>query len=275
MKLSFNTWVYSSFPVWVPAYPLEETIKRLARIGYDGIEIGAASPHAYPKYLNHERRQFIKQVLDNNGIAVSSMLPAPGGGPGYNPASILPEERQETVQQYREVIELCAQWGGKTVIYLAGWQIFGVSRAQAWDWSRSCLVEVAKIAADHGVTMVVEPQAVDTNLIEGCDDAIQLMEDVGAPNVKLMFDTIHAMYRSEVLTDYVYQMGKNLHHLHLSDNDRLPPGQGRGDFVSLVAALKEIDYQGYLTMEIAFNRRDIEPDKMARQAYDYMKPLVR
>ena len=43
MKLSFNTWVYSSFPVWVPAYTIEETIKRIAGIGYDGIEIGATA----------------------------------------------------------------------------------------------------------------------------------------------------------------------------------------------------------------------------------------
>lgn len=274
MKLSFNTWVYSSFPVWVPAYPLEETIKRLAKIGYDGIEIGAASPHAYPKYMSNQQRREIRQLLDDTGIALSSMLPAPGGGPGYNPASIIPEERRETIDQYKEVIELCAQWGGKTVIYLAGWQIFGVSRAQAWSWSRECLVEVAKIAADNGVTMVIEPQAIDTNLIEGCDDAIQLMKDVGAPNVKLMFDTIHAMYRNEVPTDYVYQMGKDLHHLHISDDDRLPPGAGRCDFSSLVSALKETGYDGYLTMEIAFNRRDVEPDKVAREAFRYMKSLV-
>lgn len=274
MKLSFNTWAYSCFPVWVPAYPLEETIKRLARIGYDGIEIGAASPHAYPKYLSKERRKLIKQVLDDNGIAVSSMLPAPGGGPGYNPCSVLAEERQETLEQYKEVIELCAEWGGKTVIYLAGWQIFGVSRPQAWEWSREALIKVAKMAADHGVTMVVEPQPVDANLIESCDDAIQMMEEVGAPNVKLMFDTIHVMYRNEVPSDYAYQMGKNLHHIHISDNDRLPPGAGRGDFVSLVSALKEVDFQGYLTMEIGFHRRDIEPDKVARQAFEYMKPLV-
>ncbi len=274
MKLSFNTWAYSSFPVWVPAYPLEETIKRLARIGYDGIEIGAASPHAYPKYLSKERRREIKQVLDANGIALSSMLPAPGGGPGYNPASPLPEERREMLEQYKEVIELCSEWGGKTVIYLAGWQIFGTTRQQAWEWSREGLQQVAKTAADYGVTMVVEPQAVDTNLIEGCDDAIQMMEEVGAPNVKLMCDTIHIMYRNEVPTDYVYRMGKNLRHIHISDNDRLPPGQGRGDFVALVAALKEVDFDGYLTMEIGFHRRDIEPDKVARQAFEYMKPLV-
>ena len=76
MRLAFNTWVYSSFPVWLPAYPLDETIRRIARIGYDGIEIGAASPHAYPDYLDKSRRTQIKSVLQGNGIALSSMLPA-------------------------------------------------------------------------------------------------------------------------------------------------------------------------------------------------------
>ena len=89
MKLSFNNWVYSSFPVWVPAYTLEETIKRIARIGYDAIEIGAAAPHAFPAYMGKERRKAIKKVLDDNGLAVSSMLPAPGGGPGFNVSSPL------------------------------------------------------------------------------------------------------------------------------------------------------------------------------------------
>src|SRR5918911_300304 len=98
MKLAFNTWVYSSFPVWVPAYPLDETIKRLARIGYDGIEIGAAAPHAYPQYLSTERRKEIKKTLDGNGIALSAMLPAPGGGPGFNVASPLAEERENAIE---------------------------------------------------------------------------------------------------------------------------------------------------------------------------------
>jgi protein FrlC len=93
-------------------------------------------------------------------------------------------------------------------------------------------------------------------------------------NVKLTFDTIHALYRNEVPTDYVYRMGPDLRHVHLADTDRLPPGSGRGDFVSLVAALKEVGYAGYLAMEIGFNRRDVEPDWVARQAYDYMKPLL-
>jgi protein FrlC len=274
MKLAFNTWVYSSFPVWVPAYPLEDTIKRIAAIGYDGIEIGAASPHAYPDYITPERRRFIKSVLDDNGIALASMLPAPGGGPGFNVASPLPEERAGAIDQYKKVVKLCADWGGKTVLYVAGWQIFGTERAQAWAWTREALTEVSATARDHGVTIAVEPTSADSNLIDSADDAIMLMREVGQPNVKLMFDTYHALYRNEVSSDYVYRMGKDLHHVHLADVNRLPPGSGKVDYVALIAALKEVGYDGYLTMEIGFNTRAVEPDDVARRAYDYIKPLV-
>jgi protein FrlC len=274
MKLAFNTWVYSSFPVWVPAYPLEETIKRLARIGYDGIEIGAAAPHAFPAYLSKERRRELKQVLADNNIEVSAMLPAPGGGPGFNVASPLAEERRAAIEQYKQVGELCADLGGKTLLYVAGWQIFGTSRQQAFAWSRDALAEIAPVVAGFGVTAAVEPTPTDSNLIETYDDAIELMEAVGAPNVKLMFDTIHVLYRNEVPTDYVYRMAKHLHYVHLAELNRLAPGQGRCDWVGLIAALKEIGYDGYLSMEIGFNRRDVEPDLVARQAYDYIKPLI-
>jgi fructoselysine 3-epimerase len=274
MKLSFNTWVYSSFPVWVPAYTLEETIKRIARIGYDGIEIGAAAPHAYPGHLNKERRKQIKRLLEDSHLALSSMLPAPGGGPGFNVASPLPEERAGAIDQYKQVIELCSDLGGPTVMYIAGWQIYGTSRIQAWEWSRRALSEVAKTAADFGITVVVEPTPTDSNLIESCDDAIELMEQVGEKNVGLMFDTQHAYYRNEVPTDYVYRMDKHLRHVHLSEFGRGAPGTGPGDFVGLIAALREIGYDGYLAMEIGFNRRNVEPDLVARQAFDYLKPLV-
>lgn len=274
MKLSFNTWVYSSFPVWLPAYPLEETIKRVASIGYDGIEIGAAAPHAYPDYLNKERRQEIKDVLEENGIELSGMLPAPGGGPGHNVASPLPEERRMAIEQYKKVIELCSELGGSTVLYVAGWQVFGTERAQAWQWSHDALSEIAETASDHDVTIAVEPTPEDSNLIESCDDALELMRQVSSPAVKVMFDTIHVLYRNEVPTDYAYAMGKDLHYVHLSDLDRQPPGAGRADFVSLVEVLKEVGYDGYLSMEIGFTQRDIEADQVARQAHDYMRPLV-
>jgi protein FrlC len=275
MRLSFNTWVYSSFPVWVPAYPLPETIKRLARIGYDGIEIGATAPHAYPDYLDANARREIKKCLEDNGIELSSMLPAPGGGPGFNVSSPLEPERQNAVDQYIKVARLCSEWGGRTLLYVAGWQIYGTSADQAWEWSREALKVIARGAAEVGVTVAVEPTPTDSNLVESCDDAICMMREVGEPNVKLMFDTIHALYRNEVPSDYVYRMGKDLHHVHLADANRDPPSAaGKVDYVGLVQALKDVGFDGYLTMEIGFNRRDVDADSVARRAYSYIKSVV-
>jgi protein FrlC len=274
MKLAFNTWVYSSFPVWVPAYPLEETIRRIAAIGYDGIEIGAANPHAYPDHLSKARRQEIRKVLDGEGIKLASMLPAPGGGAGFNVASPNPEERTAAIDQYKKVAELCAEWGGKTVLYVAGWQIFGTSREDAWSWSRDALTNIAAFSGDHGVTLAIEPTAADSNLVDSCDDVMRMMREVNRPNVKAMFDTYHTLYRNEVPTDYVHRLGKDLHHIHLADVNREPPGSGVVDYVSLIAALKATGFDGYVTMEIGFNRRNVEADDLARRAYQYIKSLL-
>jgi protein FrlC len=274
LKIAFNTWVYSSFPVWVPSYPLTDTIERIAAIGYDGIEIGAASPHAYPDYLSRERRHEIKACLEANALALSSMLPAPGGGPGFNAASPIPEERANTLDQYRKVVDLCADLGGSTVIYVAGWQIFGTSRQQAWEWSRQALEKIADHAASRGVTIVIEPTSADSNLVDSCDDALQMKCDVDRPNVKLMFDTYHVIYRNEVSTDYVERMGADLHHVHLADMNRASPSDaGRADYRGIIQALKRQNFRGYLTMEIGFDRRNVEPDRIARDAYDYIKAL--
>ncbi len=273
MKFAFNTWVYSSFPVWVPAYPLEDVIRRLAGIGYGGIEIGAANPHAYPRHVSLERRKLIRDTLHDHNLQVAAMLPAPGGGQGVNVASPIPEERADAVQYYKDVVDLCAFWGGTTVIYVGGWQIFGTSRERAWQWSRESLVEIARYASEHGVTAVVEPTPADSNLIETADDALTLMSESGLANVKVMFDAFHAAYRNEPMSDYVYRMGKDLAHLHLSDQDRLPPGSSGLDFRPLLKALTEVEYDGWLSMEIGFNRRAVDPDSIARKSLEYLLSL--
>lgn len=274
MKISYNNWAYSSFFVWAPAYTLDETIKRLAKMGYDGIEIGAGAPHAYPAHLTPERRREVRELLDEHDLELSSMLPAPSGGPGNNPTSPLSEERRATVAHYKQLIELTAEWGGKTLIYLPGWRVFGTTRRQAWAWSREALTEIADHAGEHGVTMVIEPTPHDTNMCESSYDAIELMEDVGSPNVKLMFDSFHVLYRREIISDYVYEMGENLAHIHISDNDRLPPGAGYGDFEGMMDALLDTGYEGWLTMETGFHERGIEVDKDARVSLEYLRNLL-
>ena len=56
--------------------------------------------------------------------------------------------------------------------------------------------------------------------------------------------------------------------------NRDAPGSGVVDYVSLIQALRDIGYDGYLAMEIGFNRRNVEPDEMARRALAYVKSIL-
>jgi fructoselysine 3-epimerase len=273
MKYACNTWMYGSFPCWLPSYPLEEVIKRLATIGYDGIEIGCAAPHAWPAYVSNAKRKALRSLLAERNLAAVSLLPAPGGGPGNNPASPSSEERKATIEHYKEIIDLGHDLGATLVLYIGGWQIFGVTRQEAWNWSLETLRSIADHASQAGITIAAEPTPADSNLIETADDALELMRASGKDNVKLMFDTYHALYRSEVSADYVRAMGKDLVHVHAADVNRLPPGDGVVDWYSLVRALQEANFGGYITMEIGFNSRSVEPDKFAQRAISFLKQV--
>ena len=273
MKYAFNTWAYSSFPAWLPAYTLDEAIRRLARIGYDGVEIGCAAPHAWPAYLSAERRGELKRLLDSSGLEVVSLLATPGGGPGFNPASPCAEERNATVKYYQEVTDLALDLGARKVIYIGGWQIFGTTRQEAWSRSRDCLDRIAAYAGQKEITIVVEPTAAATNLIESADDAIELMRSVEHSNVKLMFDTLHALYRDELPADYARAMGGDLVHVHVSDKNRVLPGEGQVDWVGLMQVLRECCFDGFITMEVGLDSRSADPDRIARTALAYLKDL--
>jgi fructoselysine 3-epimerase len=273
MKYAFNTQAYNSFPAWLPSYPLDEAIRRIAAIGYHGVDIGCAAPHAWPAYLNKERRAELRTLLTSCGLQAVSLLPTPGGGPGFNPASPLAEEREATVRYYNEVIDLALDVGAEKVLYIAGWQILGTSRQQAWDRSKDCLDQIASHANNKGITIVVEPTAAAANLIETADDALELMRSVGRDNVKVMFDTLHALYRNEIPADYVRAMREDLVHVHVSDSYRVIPGEGRVDWIGLMRALNECGYSGYLTMEIGLDSQAADPDQIARTALRFLKRI--
>ena len=274
MKYSFNTWAYNHFPCWVPSYPLEEVIRRLSKIGYDGLELGCAQPQAWPYFTSAEQRKKISGMLKQYKIRISSILPAPGGGPGGNIASANPEERKWTKQYWKDCMDMGLELDEcKTFLCVCGWYIYGTRQRDAWKWAVESLSEVADYAAENGVTLVLEPTATDSNLVESCDDAMNMMEDIGKENVKLMFDTIHALYRNEVPSDYVYQMGSNLKHIHMADYDRKAPGTNGCDFVDIMQALKDIGYEGYITMENGFPTRSCHPDVVARQSLENLKAI--
>lgn len=275
MKLAFNTFAFSSFPTFLPTYPLETAIRSLADIGYDAVEIGCCAPHAWPQQLSRARREEIKSIAAGEGIAISSLLPAIGGGFGCNPCSVLRAERQATVEHYKEIVDLASDLGAGMVLYIGGWRAEGMSYEEGWSHSLDCLRAVASHAADRGIVIAVEPTTADTNLIDTAADARRIMIESGADNVKLMFDTCHIAYEGKSLASYVEEMGADLVHLHAADTARKAIGDGQMDWDSLLKVLLTRDYQGYFTVETGFGARGIDPIDIAMRSFDFLNHRLR
>lgn len=111
-RIGLNTWLYGSFPAWTPSYTLEDAITHIDDAGFDSIEIGAASPHAWPQYMDEERKASIQEQLDESDLTVSTICPALGGGPGPNPASPLEVEREAAREHYLGCINVADAFGG-------------------------------------------------------------------------------------------------------------------------------------------------------------------
>jgi protein FrlC len=108
LRIAFNTWMYAAFPAWLPLRSLDDVIDLAAELGFDGLEIGAAAPHAFPDYLDDARRKDIRARLEGHGLEVSAMCPTMGGGPGYNPASPEEAERRAGAAYVGEVLRLAS-----------------------------------------------------------------------------------------------------------------------------------------------------------------------
>ncbi len=275
MKFAFNTFPFSSFPTFLPTYALQDTIKIIAGIGYDAVEIGCCAPHAWPAHLSRERRSEIRALAEGEGIAISSLLPAIGGGFGCNPCSVLRAERLATIAHYKEIVDLAHDLGAKMVLFIAGWRAEGMSREEGWAHSRDCLRAVANHAAERGITIAIEPTTADTNLIDTADDARRLMLESECANVGLMFDTCHVAYEGVSPSSYVKDMGTDLVHLHAADTGRKAIGEGQMNWSELMRALVDASYAGYLTVETGFGSREVNPVDVAKSSLIYLKEKLR
>jgi fructoselysine 3-epimerase len=274
MKFAFNSFAFSSFPCLLPTFSLEETIRFLGEIGYDGVEIGCCAPHAWPDYLTRSDRQRLRSVADEVGIEICSLLPAIGGGPGCNPASINARERQATVAHYHDIIDLAHDLGAGKVLFIAGWLAEGLDRETGWQWSLDCLRDIAVYAAARGIDIALEPTSEDTNLVDDSADGLAMIGQCGLSNVGLMLDTIHVDYSHESFAECISAMGNKLVHLHAADTGRRAIGAGDMDWPAFLALLRDANYDGYFTVEGGFISRDVDPRDVAIQSLDCLKRLV-
>ena len=278
MKLAFSTNAYLNFS-------FAEAVRRLARIGYRGVEVMADVPHAWPAWMLEEQKQAIRQNLADNGLAISNvnafMMHAVNDPRQryWHPSWIEPDRhyRRIRVDHTRRALTLARELGAPCITTEPGGPVEpGASRSAALRLFVEELKPVIEHAEKEGVLLLVEPEP--GLLVETADQFLELMSHLDSPAVGLNFDIGHFYCVGDDPTATVPKLGRHIRHVHLEDiaatrvHHHLIPGEGAIDFRATLRAFQAIGYPGWVTIELYPYVDD--PDAAARTALERVTAIL-
>jgi sugar phosphate isomerase/epimerase len=278
MKLAFSTNAYLKFS-------FAEAVQRLAAIGYQGVEIMADVPHAWPACLLPEQKQAIRQVLADHKLAISNvnafMMNAISDPRQryWHPSWIEPDRhyRQIRIDHTVRSLTLARELGSPCITTEPGGP---VEPGASWAAALRLFVEGLKPVAEHAekesVLLLVEPEP--GLLIETADQFLELMQHIDSPAVGLNFDIGHFYCVGDDPPATVPRLAPYIRHFHLEDiaatrvHHHLIPGEGAIDFAATMRAIRAISYDGWITIEL-YPYVD-NPDTAARTALHRVKEIL-
>lgn len=111
--------------------------------------------------------------------------------------------------------------------------------------------EICRLLKENNIRLTLEAwNRYETYLITKLDMALKMVNEVGLENVGVMGDTFHMNIEESNMGDAIRNVGKKLYYLHIADSNRAAPGRGHIDFEEIAQALKDIDYNGWISMEL-------------------------
>lgn len=240
MKFGINTLLWSA-----SVGPAEiERLPRLRDAGFDGIEVPIFEPASFPA-------AGLRRACDRAGLDCTAVSIVPAGL-GLGEAD--PASRRGAAEHVRAVIDRAAEAGVRLlsgplyspVGYLPG------RRRTPDEWKRAVesWQQLAPAAAAAGVDIGLEPlNRFETYFLNTAADGAAFCDAVGHRSVGLLIDTFHANIEEKTIRGALLAARPHLKHLHTCENDRGVPGSGHVAWDEFFATVRELGYDGWLTIE--------------------------
>jgi sugar phosphate isomerase/epimerase len=241
---------------------LAEAIAAIAQIGYRGVELMADVPHAHPKLFTTESEAENKKQIESLGMQVSNVNAFThfADGDTYHPTWIEddPAKREIRIAHTIACVDIAAQFGAKSISLQPGGPTIGTSISPALAGERFAegLRRVLPHAKQHNITLAVEPEP--GLFIETAAEYLKFKEEFFSDEtlVRMNCDIGHLFCVGEDPAAVIRAMPQQIAHVHLEDigknrvHQHLTPGKGVIDFRSIFAALNDIGYTNWATVEL-------------------------
>ncbi len=256
-------------PVALLSGTLEEKLQKAARMGANGVEFITTEPAsldvpALRDQLN--QHDLLAAAVASGGMAFAAKLTL------LNPD---PSNAALARKRLNELIALAAALGSQVVT-------IGSFRGRSVENKERSLHQLAGIlhqagdfAAGYGVEIALEPlNRFEGDLLNNVEQGLAFLKELNHPAVGLLVDTFHVNIEEASWTEPFRQAmaAQKLFHIHLGDNNRLPPGKGLIDFDAILRTLRAIGYTGWLSAELLGKP---DPDTAGRQTIDHMTHLMK
>ena len=164
-----------------------------------------------------------------------------------------PSERAELLAAVRESIAATACLGKPPLIVASGFRVAGMTEAEHFANAVAALKDAAALAEEAGVTLLLEP--LNTRLfaamyLVSTRLGLDLVEAVGSPNLRLLYDVWHSACMGEDMTEVLAGRIHLVAHVQVADmDDRHEPGTGTLDWGQMMQGLADLGYQGAIGLE--------------------------
>jgi sugar phosphate isomerase/epimerase len=275
MKIAYHTYAFGGRS-WMPSWTLEEAMRLTAEIGFDGIELAAWRPHAWPHDLDATRRQEINRLARQYGLAYSAVCMVQVN---HNIASPLDAERRGSLVYIQECINLAADLECPTVVVGGGWSVQPHQRQEAWEMAAEILKKAAWHAQKRGITLALENiNRQRADVVVSTNNMLEMIREIGSPSIRPMLDFYHLHLEGEDPLQAIRCLGKDLAYVHfldarLANRSRQVLGKGELALDTILSTLVEIGYNGWLCAEI-WGDDPIDIGKQTIQHYRNLRELV-
>lgn len=237
-------------------YGIQDAIPVISRTGFDGVDIWGGRPHVYRQDLSPGELEGLRQIVEDNGLIVSSLMPAFYRYP-HSLSNPNPKVRDDSIDYMRECVDNAAILGAGIVLVVPDHSLFGQSREDSLGRMMESIDVVARHASQYDLQLGIEVLYYDeTDLVNSADDALEIIDQLGLGNIGVVLDTGTLNLSKESPEEILTKLDDLMLQVHVNDNDggqeqqNLIPGDGTYDFRYLIQVLREHNFSGFLSAEL-------------------------
>ena len=253
-------------------WPFERAFAFARECGYTGIEIAPFTMAADAKDISATQRELVRQQAADADLQVLGLHWLLAKTEGYHLTTPDVAVRRKTADYLGELARLCRDLGGSIMVFGSPPQrnlLPGVTVQQATDNAAEVLAAAMPVLEALDVTLALEPLGpAETDFLTTAAEAVALIERISSPNCRLHLDVKAMSSEADPIPNVIRGNADYLAHFHANDPNLQGPGFGAVDFVPIFEALGEIDYRGWVSVEVF----DYEPgiERLASESMDYM-----